>query len=504
MSRQSARRQKLRAVARDAGIGVRTGDSFQNFMTRTGVGAGSANDGAKYGFNPVSRNRVQLEFAYRSSWVVGQVVDTVAEDMTREGVEIQSDMEPDDLQRLEKEAGRMGVWPQLCEVVKWSRLYGGAIGVLMIDGQDLKTPLRMESVGKGQFRGVMPLDRWMVQPSLQDLVTDFGPELGKPRFYDVLPDASGLMGMRIHHSRVVRLDGIELPYWQRISENGWGQSVVERLWDRLVPFDSATAGAAQLVYKAHLRTIKIKGLRELISVGGKAFDGLVANIDMIRRYQSNEGLTLLDAEDEFQTESYTFTGLDNVLLQFGQQISGATGIPLVRLFGQSPAGLNATGESDLRNYYDNVRAQQEARLRAGVERIYGLLYRSVFGKEPPDDWDIEFSALWQMTDEQKATVTNQRTAAVVAAYDSQIIDKPTALRELRQMASSTGAWSNVSDELIKQAEDEPPPMAGEGLPGTPGAPGQEGKNDAGSDDPSAAGPDAGQEKARAAAEGNAS
>ena len=60
MSRQSARRQKLRAVARDAGIGVRTGDSFQNFMTRTGVGAGSANDGAKYGFNPVSRNRVQL------------------------------------------------------------------------------------------------------------------------------------------------------------------------------------------------------------------------------------------------------------------------------------------------------------------------------------------------------------------------------------------------------------------------------------------------------------
>ena len=501
MSRQSARRQKLRAAARDAGVGIRTGDSFQNFMTRTGVGAGSANDGAKYGFNPVSRNRVQLEFAYRSSWVVGQVVDTVAEDMTREGVEIQSDMEPDELQRLEKESGRLGVWPQLCEVVKWSRLYGGAIGVLMIDGHDLKTPLRMESVSKGQFRGVMPLDRWMVQPSLQDLVTDFGPELGKPRFYDVLPDASGLMGMRIHHSRVVRLDGIELPYWQRISENGWGQSVVERLWDRLVPFDSATAGAAQLVYKAHLRTIKIKGLRELISVGGKAFDGLVANIDMIRRYQSNEGLTLLDAEDEFQTESYTFTGLDNVLLQFGQQISGATGIPLVRLFGQSPAGLNATGESDLRNYYDNVRAQQESRLRAGVERIYGLLYRSVFGKEPPDDWEIEFSSLWQMTDEQKATVTNQRSASVVAAYDSQIIDRPTAMRELRQMASTTGAWSNITDELIKQAEDEPPPPIEGDVP--PGAPGQEGKNNAGSDDPSAAGPDAGQKKARAAAEGNA-
>ncbi len=106
-----------------------------------------------------------------------------------------------------------------------------------------------------------------------------------------------------------------------------------------------------------------------------------------------------------------------------------------------------------------------------------------------------------MTDEQKATVTNQRSAAVVAAYDSQIIDKPTALRELRQMASTTGAWSNITDELIKQAEDEPPPPMEGDVP--PGAPGQEGKNDAGSDDPSAAGPDAGQEKARAAEKGDA-
>ncbi|MDR0067321.1 DUF1073 domain-containing protein, partial [Acinetobacter sp. 11520] len=86
-----------------------------------------------------------------------------------------------------------------------------------------------------------------------------------------------------------------------------------------------------------------------------------------RQWQSNEGLTLMDADDTYEAHQYNFSGLDNILLQFGQQISGATGIPLVRLFGQSPAGLNATGESDLANYYDNINQQQEGRLRTPLQ-----------------------------------------------------------------------------------------------------------------------------------------
>ena len=153
---------------------------------------------------------------------------------------------------------------------------------------------------------------------------------------------------------------------QRIAENGWGQSVLERLWDRLIAFDSVTQGAAQLVYKAHLRTYAVEGLREIIGIGGKALDGLVKQIEMIRMYQSNEGMTLMDSKDKFEAHQYSFSGLSDMMLQFGQQISGALGIPLTRLFGQSPAGLNSTGESDIRMYYDNVKQEQERRLRVGV------------------------------------------------------------------------------------------------------------------------------------------
>ncbi|HGC2108990.1 TPA: phage portal protein, partial [Escherichia coli] len=71
-------------------------------------------------------------------------------------------------------------------------------------------------------------------------------------------------------------------------------------------------------------------LRELIALGGQAFEALLKNIDLIRQFQSNEGMTLMDAKDTFETHQYNFSGLDDILSQFAEQISGAVGIPLVR------------------------------------------------------------------------------------------------------------------------------------------------------------------------------
>lgn len=482
MSRNRNRRQ---AKAATPSAVARTGDSFQNFVTRTGVGTPNANNASRYGFSPVSRDRVQLEYAYRSSWIAGQAVDTVAEDMTREGVEIHSDMAPDDLERLEAEASRLSIWDALCDTVKWSRLYGGAVGFLMIDGQAPETPLRMDTIAKGQFKGILALDRWVVVPTLDILVTEFGPEYGKPKYYDLVADSQGVKSMRIHHSRVIRIEGVDLPYWQKIAENGWGQSVLERLWDRLLAFDSATEGAAQLVYKAHLRTLSIDKLREIIAMGGPAMDALVKNVDMIRAYQSNEGLTLIDATDKFEAHQYSFSGLSEMMLQFAQQVSGALQIPMVRLMGQAPAGLGGEHEGELTNYYDGVKQQQERKLRAGVEKVYDVMHRSLFGKEPPQGWEIKFKPLWQMSDEKKANVATSLTTAVVGAFDSQIIDRTTALKELRQVSQITGLFSNISDEQIKEAENDPPPGASEGLPDVKSLdPGQEKEGgESGQDEP---------------------
>ncbi|OYW34846.1 MAG: hypothetical protein B7Z41_00755 [Rhizobiales bacterium 12-66-7] len=447
-----------------------TSDSFQNVAARLGIGTDNVSSASAYGFNPISRNRIQLEFAYRGSWIVGQAVDCVAEDMTRAGIDLTSDIPPDELDAVRGGMARLEIWQHLNETIKWSRLYGGALAVLLVDGQDVSTPLRINTVAKGQFKGVLVLDRWMVQPSFERLVTDYGPDLGKPESYYVTANAPALQGSKVHYSRVIRVDGITLPYWQRITENGWGLSVIERLYDRLVAFDSTTQGAAQLVYKAHLRTVSVEGLRDILAAGGKLEEALTKMFDMIRVMQTNEGLTLIDAKDKFETHSYSFSGLSDVLLQFAQQLSGALQIPLVRLFGQSPAGLNATGDADIRNYYDMIAQQQEAKLSSGMRKVVDLTYRSEVGKDAPADLNFKFNPLWQMSDTEKATIAVGVTNAVVQASDAGLVDKATALKELRQSADVTGIWSNVTDEDIAAAEAEPPPLPELALPPLPGVP----------------------------------
>lgn len=446
-----------------------TMDSFQNVAARLGIGTDNLSSSSSYALNPITRQRAQLEWMYRGSWIIGQAVDCVAEDMTRAGIDISSDIDPDQIDVIQREVDRLGIWPALTEAIKWGRLYGGAIGVLLVDGQDVSTPLRVDTVARGQFRGILVLDRWTVVPDIERTVQELGPSLGKPEFYNVMISAPAFGGKRIHHSRVVRIDGIDLPYWQRVAEYGWGLSVVERLYDRLVAFDSTTQGTAQLVYKAHLRTVKVKDLRDILATGGPAEAALIKMFEMIRRFQSSEGLTLIDAEDEFATHSYTFAGLSDVLLQFAQQISGALQIPLVRLFGQSPAGLNATGENDIRNYYDLIRQQQEARLRWALDTILGLIFRSKFGDEPPKDLKFEFNSLWQTSDLEKAQIAVGVTGAVTQAYEAGLVSRGAALKELRQSADVSSVWSNITDDEIIEADEEPPAPGESDVPGLPTA-----------------------------------
>ena len=432
-----------------------TKDSFVNFAHNLGIGADNPMTSSGYGFNPITRNRTGLEWIYRGSWLGGIAVDAVADDMTRAGVEIHGSIDPDDIQQIEEKIVSLGVWEGINNTVKWSRLYGGAIGVLLVDGQDMSTPLRLSTIKKDQFCGICVLDRWMVDPSLGDLVTDFGRFLGLPKYYKVIASPHALGGHKIHYSRCLRLEGLKLPHWQSQAENLWGLSVLERLYDRMIAFDSATTGAAQLVFKSYLRTYKIKDLREVVSLGGDALAGLTNYVDMMRRFQGIEGITLIDAEDDFSADSHTaFSGISDALTQFGQQLSGALQIPLIRLFGQSPSGFS-TGDTDLRNYYDTIKQQQEKDLRLAVTTIYRCVAASL-GVELPKGTKIEFRNLWQLSDPEKAEIAGKVCDTISRAEESGLIDRSTALKELRQSSQITGIFTNITDDMIEEAENEVP------------------------------------------------
>jgi phage-related protein (TIGR01555 family) len=439
---------------------VRTSDSFQNAAAQVGWGTNNQSSASTYSLSYQSRNRIQMEAAYRGSWIVRQAVDAIPEDMTRCGIEM-SGIDPAEITQLESDMVRMAIWDRLCENGKWARLYGGSLAVMLIEGQDLSTPLRPETVAKGQFKGLLVLDRWMISPPVGEVVTEYGPDMGRPVYYNVIADYAAIPKAKIHYSRVIRLDGEDLPFYQRVSENGWGLSVLEPLWDRLIAFDSATVGAGQLVYKAHLRVMKIKGLRDIIAAGGPQLAGLNAQIKYTREAQTNEGMTILDGEDEFDAHQYSFTGLPDLLIQFAQQLSGATGIPIARLFGQSPAGLSDTGEGPRRQYHEKVHQKQEKEFRTPIQRLLAVMSMSTLGKPLPDDFAFEFRTLDDSPESEKADIAVKTVTAVTQALDASIIDIPTAMKELKNSAPVTGMFGSIDDDKIGEAEEAaknaPPP-----------------------------------------------
>lgn len=431
-------------------------DGFANLNARLGVNATNLNGGAGYQFTARSRDWQTLEAAYLGNWIAGEAIDAIPEDMTRNGIELQN-ADPEVSGKLLAMLVNKGIWAALADALRWGRLYGGAVAFIEINGADHAKPLEPAKIGRDRFVGLRVYDRYQIDPDTSRIVSG-GPFDGLPEFYKVRADAaSGVMAFDIHHSRIIRTIGNKLPYRRAIMEQLWGASVLERLWDRLIPFDTATAASAQLVHRAHLRTVKVNKLREIFAAGGKAEENLLKMFEHVRAMQQLEGITLLDSSDEYEAHSFTFAGLSDVILQMAQQLSGAMHIPLVRLFGQSPAGLNSTGDSDWENYYSGIAQRQETDLRGGLQTILACAYTSLTGAAAPADLTFTFAPLKTMSAADKASAGKTIADTIIAAHSEGLIPSHTAMAELKRSAEVSGLFGLIDQEDIDDAKLEIPP-----------------------------------------------
>jgi phage-related protein (TIGR01555 family) len=373
------------------------GDGFINLLANLGQGAENALSAGEYRqTQQVTWDRETLDAMIRQSWIVRRAVEAIAEDMTREGIEIHSQVKPEDEDKVLRAFQRLGVWDALQSGIMWGRLYGGAGAIMLIDGQDISTPLRYETIGPGSFKGLFVLDRWTLWPSVNRLVKTFGPDYGLPEYYEIATGTgtgSGLDHKWVHHSRVLRFIGNKLPYWQAIRDLWWGQSIVETMYDRLEFFDSASAGTAQLVHKAFIRTLKIPNLTNILAANNMAQEALLRQVMFMKITQGIEGITMIDGDEALESMSYQFSGLKDVLIHLAEQVAGATGIPVARLFGQAPAGMNATGEHDLKTYYDMIAGKQQKDLNHVIDKLLRVMFRSVLGITVPQDLTFAFRPL---------------------------------------------------------------------------------------------------------------
>lgn len=429
-------------------------DAFSNPIARLGTGTSDATQFTQYIKQNFTAQYSTLTALYRENWVVKRLIDVVPEDMTKSWYRIKSQLPPDSKQQIARLERKTRIRTRILEGLKWGRLYGGAVAVIIIDGHDdiLDQPLEMELIMPGSFKGLIVVDRWSgVSPSLEMVDNIDDPEFGLPKYYTISTASFGF-GIRVHHSRILRFIGRPLPYIEELSETYWGTSELEHVYSEIAKYDNTSYNIAALVFSANLKIYKMEGFEQLATMPSSAKRDLYHTLTMMNWMMNSQGMQIMGKEDGFETQQYTFAGLSDIYEMFMLDVSGASEIPVTKLFGRSPAGMNATGESDMANYYDSIEEKQEASLKPILDRLLPILCMSEFCAIP-DDLDFEFEPVRRPSEEEKKTIATQIATSVAEMFNAGIISQKIALKELRESARATGMWNNITDEDIERADD---------------------------------------------------
>lgn len=344
--------------------------------------------------------------AYRGAWLPRKIIDIPAFDSVRAWRDWQA--KGGQIELIEAEEKRLNVKGKLLQTRIRARLWGGAALMIGTGESDLAKPLNVAKVGKGGLKYLTVLTRR--QLTAGEIERDPASEwYGKPQAFRLKSMLRGQVD--IHPSRLVMFNGNEQPDDDLSlgAYQGWGDSVLVSVMDAIKQADGTAANIASLVFEAKVNVIRIPEFMQ--SLGDPTYRAkLLERYTLAATSKGINGDLLLDKDEEFEQKTASFAQLPEVLMSFLQIVSGASDIPATRLLGQSPAGMNATGESDLRNYYDRLQAMQEVEMTPAMSVMDECLIRSATGAR---DKDVHFrwAPLWGMSEKEKADVFKTKADA---------------------------------------------------------------------------------------------
>ena len=387
-----------------------------------------------------------LTAMYRESWLTMRIIDMPSEDMTRAWDRLSSSLSEEHVHALRRLEARHSVKQELTNALRWARLYGGSLALMVIRGEEdrLDQPLDTDLLLPGCFQGLLVLDRAQgIRPSVR-LVSDLDdPDFGLPESYTVNLESESFRTVNLHHSRVLRFVGRELPRTETVRENYWGASEMEHIQEELLKRSAASANIAQLLFQANITTLKMSDLGDLLSAGTEEQRRSVLRaMEAENRFRTSFGVQLLSRDDALETHSYSFAGLGEIYEQFMMDMAGAAEIPATKLFGRSPQGMNATGESDLRNYYDMIASLQERQLRPALEKLLPVMAVSCWGCVP-EDLEIVFEPVMTASPTERAELVQKLSMDVIQAFQAGLLTREEALAELKSRGEELGVYTKI-------------------------------------------------------------
>lgn len=368
-------------------------DGWKNAIT----GLGTAQ--SKSSYTTYSGYEILTEKVLTQIWIGGgigkRIVEVIPDDMTREWITIENDTES----VLENKLESLSVQKNFNIALKWQRLLGGSLIVMGInDGREIEEPVNVNAIKSVDYLRVF--DKTEIAITNVNFFTDpSDPDFGKVEFYTVTPSFGGVFN--VHRDRVLEFKGEPVPSNEQHSEWWyWGMSVLQSIWDDLKDFGASRKHIVDILYEFVIGVYKLEDLANLLAEGNE--DILKTRMNAIDLSKSTIQSVLLGENEDFYRNSASVSGLPELLDRFMMFVSGLSGIPVTRLFGRSPSGQNATGESDLINYYDMIKPKQDNDMKPQLMKLINYINISKeIGNKRVQDPMVKFKKLFQLTESQE-------------------------------------------------------------------------------------------------------
>ena len=436
-------------------------DGYVNLLNKYGT---SQDNSEAYQFErePIIPD-MQLTGLYEGNGLFSKIIDTPAEEALKHGFDL--NLKNDEVNAFVEEALDELEWEEkAATAIKWARLYGGALIVMLInDGGGLEQPVNWQNVKS--IDELRVYERAIVQPDYSSLYRqDYGgkgegnrvSKFGQPEFYYV---SSVYGSFRVHESRcLVFRNGVLPEQTSNSIYRFWGMPEYVRIRRALRETVTAHTDSVKLLERSVQAIYSMKGLATLLTTD----DGenqVLKRLNVIDTARGILNSLVIDADGEnYDFKTFQFSGVKDVIDATCNMLSALTNIPQTILFGRFPAGMNATGTSDFESYYNFVEKIQRLMLKRNLRTLLDVIFRAGIASgavEEEPDYKLEFNPLWSLSDTEQATVdqTKAQTAQIKAQtaqvyVDMQALD-PT---EVRKRLASDEEFD--VEDIISEGEDD--------------------------------------------------
>ncbi len=388
-----------------------------------------------------------------------RIVEVVATEMTRKWIRLDAsgddDSKTDKIEQIMAEMARLNVRDEFKNSAEGDGFFGR--GHLYLDTGDTEDPnelmqdigdglnkISKQKVGIGDLKALRYIEPVWTYPTNYNSNNPLRDDWYKPEVWFV-------MGTRIHASRLLTFIGREVPDLLKPAYSFGGLSLTQMAKPDVDNWLQTRDSVSDIISAFSTYVLKTDMMAELQAGGA---ENMNCRAEVFNQLRNNRGLMMIDKnQEDFLNVSAPLGSLDKLQAQAQEHMASVSGIPLVKLLGVTPSGLNASSDGEIRCFYDWIGAYQEALFRINLTKVVNFIQLSLFG-EVDEDIIIQFEPLWELDEKELAEVDKLRAETAQIRIDSGVIAPEEDRQRIASELDTPYPGLDVSDVPDLRLEEE--------------------------------------------------